>query len=167
MSKYCRTRYHLHSALSQDGWILPSKHSAICTTDFMLRVRDLSVFCPQRDNVQIKLCFAPPPWTILQAKLESAIIALEARNEVPANERNKVHRLIGHLRLRPANVDWYLALLSFFNPEDPIFAKNYKYVREAEIPVEPMINNDDGLFTNLPELTEQEMRKTNRMRLPK
>ena len=78
-----------------------------------------------------------------------------------------MHRLIGHLRLRPANVDWYIALLSFFCPEDPIFAKNYKYVRESEMPVEPMINNDDGLFTDLPELTEQEMRKTNRMRLPK
>lgn len=79
----------------------------------------------------------------------------------------RIHRLIGTLRLRQANTEWYVALLSYFNPEDEIFSKSYKYVRQRDVPLEPIISNSDGLFDNLPPLTEQQMRSTNRMRMPK
>ena len=92
---------------------------------------------------------------------------LEATNQLPGHMVEPVHRLIGSLRLRPANVDWYIVLLSYFKGDDEIFHKNYRYVREVEVPLEPTINNSDGLFTNLPLLTEQEIRGSNRMRLPK
>lgn len=35
------------------------------------------------------------------------------------------------------------------------------------MPLEPIISNGDSLFDNLPPLTEQQMRSTNRMRMPK
>ena len=159
----------MHNAMSRDGWILPSKHSGICTTEWMLKVREDNIFCVHTnlENYKIRICFSPPPRNMLQEKIERAVIQLEAENQIPMNMVDKVHRLIGSLRLRPANVDWYISLLSYFNPTDEIFEKNYKYVREQNVQLEPAINNNDGLFNNLPLLTEQEVRKSNRMRLPK
>ena len=63
MSRYCRKREHLHNALSRDGWILPSKHAAICTTDWMLKVREGNIFCinTNLEDFKIKVCFSPPP----------------------------------------------------------------------------------------------------------
>ena len=58
-------------------------------------------------------------------------------------------------------------MLGYFKPQDPIFAKDYKYKKEVEVPIEPIIDNHDELFNNLPPLNEKEMRSTNRMRLPK
>ena len=57
-------------------------------------------------------------------------------------------------------------LLSCFAPADEIFDKAFKYVRPQAVSLDPLINNEDGLFENLPELTEKQIRTTNRMRLP-
>ena len=154
--------------MMRDGWHLPSKHSAVCTSDWMLAVRNLQVFCPsKKENFTIKKSFAPPPREVLMKKLEQAVVELEATGNIPEEEVPKIHRLIGTLRLRTANQEWYMIALSFFNPDDEIFGKSYKYQRERDVPLEPVIGNDDGLFTDLPLLSEREVRKTNRMRMPK
>ena len=71
------------------------------------------------------------------------------------------------LRVRDANADWYVTLISIWNPECEIFRKDFVYVRERELAVEPLIDNLDGLYDGLPLIDEKIMRKTNRMRLPK
>ena len=45
MSKFVRKREHLHNAMSRDGWVLPSMHSAIATTEWLLKVRNREIFC--------------------------------------------------------------------------------------------------------------------------
>ena len=92
---------------------------------------------------------------------------LEATNQLPDNMRGRIHKLIGCLRLRQANVEFYIHLLCYFSPDDEIFQKSYKYVKIADVPIEPVISNEDGLFTDLPPLSEREIRSTNRMRMPK
>ena len=101
MSKFVRKREHLHDAMSRDGWILPSKHSGICTTTFMLNVRAQEIFC-LNSSIQFaaKKCFTPPPKDILRLKLEQRIVELEATGRLPEDMKEKVYRLIGHLRLR-------------------------------------------------------------------
>ena len=155
MSKYVRKREHLHEALCRDGWILPSKHAAICTTTWMLQVRNGDIFClNEKEEFKQKKCYSPPTREILHRKLEDSIIQLEAAGKFDPNVTPRLYKLIGSLRLRAANVDWYVTMLGYFNPDDPIFAKDYKYVRQTEVPIEPVINNSDGLFTSLPPLTE-------------
>ena len=92
---------------------------------------------------------------------------LEGGDQLSAEVIPRLHNLVGTLRLRRANVEWYVALIAYFNPNDEIFDKAYRYVRQREVPLEPMIGNHDNLFDNLPPLTEKEMRSTNRMRMPK
>ena len=169
MSKFVRRREHLHEALGRDGWKLPSKHAAICTTEWMLRVRNQEIFCVRSADVQngSPVCFTPPPRKMLQEKLERIVVELEAGNHLNADSIPKIHKLIGSLRLRSANVEWYVLLIGYFNPNDEIFRKDYKYVRQHVVPLEPTIGNNDGLFNSLPPLSEKEMRSTNRMRMPK
>ena len=167
MSKFCRKREHLHNALQRDGWILPSVNAAICTTEWLMKVRGGEIFCiHNKEQFVSKKCWTPPPREVLQKKLEEAIFDLERNKKFAENAIPKVHNLIGSLRLRPANVDFYIVLLSYFKANDEIFEKDYKYSR-AKATSGPVLNNMDGLFTKLPPLTEREMRKTNRMRLPK
>ena len=52
MSKFVRKREHLHEAMTRDGWKLPSKYSAIATTEWLLKVRQLEVFCIRTDDVR-------------------------------------------------------------------------------------------------------------------
>ena len=66
---------------------------------------------------------------MLQEKLEQAIVQLEGGNHLNADSIPRIHKLIGSLRLRRANVEWYCTILAYFNPEDEIFRKDYQYVR--------------------------------------
>ena len=66
MSKYVRKREHLWQAMERDGWMLPSKHAAICTTGWMLQVRNAEVFCLHRkEEFKERKCFTPPPRQVL------------------------------------------------------------------------------------------------------
>ena len=64
------------------------------------------------------------------------------------------------------DVNWLIILVSLVNPDDEIFEPHYKYVRERKI-IEPIFDNSDGLFTNMPMLTEKEIRRFNRIRIPR
>ena len=55
-------------------------------------------------------------------------------------------------------------VLAILNPKDEIFKKSYMYVRPKETSkIEPVMNNTDGLYDNLPMLSESALRKTNRL----
>ena len=131
MSRYVRKREHLHEAMTRDGWKLPSKHAAICTTEWLLKVRNLEIFCIRTADIGggTQTCFSPPPRSLLQEKLEQIIVELEGGNHLNAESIPRIHKLIGSLRLRCANVEWYITLIGYFNPNDEIFRKDYKYVR--------------------------------------
>ena len=101
MGKFCRNREHLHQAMLRDGWKLPSKHAAICTTQWLMKVRRKEIFCPTNSEVQtIRVCYSPPPRDILQQKLEAAIVRMEASGETPPALVPAMHALVGSLRLR-------------------------------------------------------------------
>ena len=75
--------------------------------------------------------------------------------------------LLDLMKTAPPDVAWLLKVVSKFCPDDEIFKKNYKYVKPKPIALVPNFSNDDGLFNDLPLLTEGEIRKTNRLRVPK
>ena len=50
---------------------------------------------------------------------------LEGGNQLNAEMIPRLHNLVGTLRLRRANVEWYVTLIAYFNPNDEIFDKAY------------------------------------------
>lgn len=56
---------------------------------------------------------------------------------------------------KPADVRWLLTLLAIFVPDDEVFKKSYRYVPPPKpVPVEPMLDNSDGFWDDLPPLSQ-------------
>ena len=64
-------------------------------------------------------------------------------------------------------MQFLLTLLNIWAPEWEGFTKGYVYRRPREDPIEPEVDNSDQLYDQLPMLSLKELRKSNRMRLPK
>ena len=76
--------------------------------------------------------------------------------------------MLNAMEKRKPDTKWLLMLVAIFIPDDEIFRKDWRYVKsQKSVPVEPMLDNQDGMWDNLPQLTESQIRKTNRLRLPK
>ena len=71
------------------------------------------------------------------------------------------------LKLRQADANWYVALLNIYAPDDEIFAKSYQFKRPMKFHQEVQFSNNDQLFDDLPALSEQQIRSSNRLRVPK
>ena len=72
-SRYIRNRPGKAEAMGRDGWVLPSVHSAICTLDFLEKVRNKVVYCPkEEDVVAFKKCYSRPTRAVLLKYLEEA-----------------------------------------------------------------------------------------------
>ena len=55
-------RSSYYDALVRKGWLLPAKKQAICTKDFLEKVRNKEVWCPHRDQgVVTPKVVTPPP----------------------------------------------------------------------------------------------------------
>ena len=52
------------------------------------------------------------------------------------------------------------------HPDDEIFESHYKYIRERNV-IEATFDNSDGFWTSMATLSEKEIRRNNRIRLPK
>ena len=74
--------------------------------------------------------------------------------------------LIKSFRRHSPNVQWAIDLLAIYAPDDPIFAKSYKYVRPKK-DYDIFLDNEDDFYDDLPRLNEKTIRKTNRIQMPK
>ena len=112
-------------------------------------------------------CWNPPPLSILRTKLIAGIRGyITGPNKPRLSQVNAHWGLIASLQKRDPNVQWVISMLSIYAPDDPIFAKDYKYVRPRD-EYDLWCDNEDDLFTGLAPLTEKEIRKTNRLRMPR
>ena len=71
------------------------------------------------------------------------------------------------LKLRQADSGFYVACLSIYAPDDEVFHKSYQFKRPLKLHQEVMFDNNDHLFNDLPALSEQQIRSSNRLRVPK
>ena len=55
ISKFVRSHKQLHEAMSRDGWRLPAVSSALCTLEFLDKVRDGIVYCPRHKDIDSSL----------------------------------------------------------------------------------------------------------------
>ena len=66
--------------------------------------------------------------------------------------------------------EWLLTVLSHIQGKEcVVFQKDYKYVKPVSENQKPdiMFDNFDGLFDDLPDLDERQIRRTNQFRVPK
>ena len=78
-----------------------------------------------------------------------------------------MERLLNELTRRSAETKWPILLMSIWAPNDEIFKKDYVWVNPKAIPIEYQYDNDDRLFDDLPRLSDKDIRRHNRLRIPK
>ena len=71
---YVRNKATYFEAMGRAGYKMPSKHSRLCTLDFMMGVRSGVFYCPTvADCKSLKQCYSMPPTEILMEKLNTAL----------------------------------------------------------------------------------------------
>ena len=135
----------------------------------MERVRAREIFCPHAQHVkQPPVCVTPPPKAILIEKIDIACAERARKGEDTAALEALLERLLNG---KTADQAFLLHVLHLVDSNDEIFRRDYFYQRPAKFkPVvdEPMIDNADGFFDNLPELGPlQGKRKQSKLRLTK
>ena len=69
--KFIRNKKTTYDAMKRDGYWMPAMQSAICTNQWMDKVRfDANVWCPKHPNVTVRNCTDPPNKTVLIEILE-------------------------------------------------------------------------------------------------
>ena len=72
------------------------------------------------------------------------------------------------MKKKNPDTKWLLLLVGLFMPEDPIFHKSYKWSRPKVVEdSDEYLSNDDDVYTNLTQLDDKVIRKTNRIAIPK
>ena len=65
---------------------------------------------------------------------------------------------------------WLLVFVGMWMPNDEIFKKSYKWQRPKQVEEsddDEYLSNDDGFYSNLPQLDDKTIKKTNRLAQPK
>ena len=137
--------------------------------DFLYKVRKGIIYCPKTtDDTHGRVCYSVPPKAVLLEKLIITFTNLHSSNQMSPQLVPQVDNLMKALQEREANSEWYCTLLAIFDPDNEIFAKSWRYIRPKLVPeAQVVFENDDDLFTDLPPLTEKEVRSTKRLRVPK
>ena len=65
-----------YKAMVANGWFLPAQQCQLCSRDFMIGVRNKSIFCPQFKDIKLLPCLKPPSREILVEKAKLALIHL-------------------------------------------------------------------------------------------
>ena len=168
VSKFVRSHKQLHAAMSRDGWRLPSVSSALCTLEFLDNVREGIVYCPHHRDLNSSLqCYSIPTKDILFKKLIAAFEAQYAAGRLTPRRSIQIENLVEAIKLRQADSSFYVACLSIYAPNDEVFHKSYQFKKPSKLHQEVHFNNQDSLFDNLPALSEQQIRSSNRLRVPK
>ena len=77
VSDYVQDKQSWYRAMIRNGWVLPAYKQAICTYEFMVKVRSGELWCPKKDAVtNIALCATPPPQKMLAEFIHNAIVKI-------------------------------------------------------------------------------------------
>ena len=74
------------------------------------------------------------------------------------------------MKKREPDTGWLLVLVGMWMPNDEIFSWSYKWQRPKQVEEsddDEYLSNDDGFYSNLPQLDDKTIKKTNRLSQPK
>ena len=159
---FIRSRKHFNHALSNAGYLLPSLHSAMCTLQWMFGIRQGTNYCPKKSDRNLtKECHFPPTKEILIGKLNEVIIPQLDGNQ----ESEMMRKTLEYMTDHQPDIQWLVHMVGIWKPDDEIFEPNYKFVRQRDV-IELELPNEDQFWTSMPPLTEKEIRRQNRVRIP-
>ena len=145
----------------------------MCSMTFLKKGRAGHYVIPTYEQTaNAKRCFSYPHKHILINKIEAYVKTRPApTNLVDAKHAKALRRTVDLMKVHPPDTAWLIRWLGVLTPDDEIFSKSYKFKR-PRIQVETSeeedeLNNDDGLWTDLPLLDDKTVRKTNRLRVSK
>ena len=155
-SKYSGTKKDMHRIMEADGWYLPSCTSSMVTMDFLRDVRAKKVLCPRVDQVRLKSCRHPPKVDLLAEYLINGLTANYARLFTTVATREAAKALMQLLADKKPDSKWLIAVIATYLPTCDIFNKSYrppKQEKEISMTSAPLVDNSDGLFTDIDGLT--------------
>ena len=124
----------LYEIMVRNSWFLADKKCAWITVEYMLAVREGSIFCPRFEAIRLKACPTPPK----KQELMEYLRRLETEQNVTLGLTNEGPQ---------PNVGWMLAILSTYCPHILLFRKSYTPLKLK--PARRM-GNEDNLLTDLP-----------------
>ena len=167
MGRKVRTLEDYYDACLRKGWLLPSYNSAIVTRTYLDAIRKGHYYCPhKRHKIDHLRCPNPPPKIVLLKIWKKAVREKVVEEPERADLWNPMLATIALIEEdgKLPNNDWLFIVLAHIEGEDcEIFRSDYKYVKPVNENQKPDIvfDNDDGLFDNLPDLDERQIRRTN------
>ena len=130
LSAFVRSKNTLHTTLERAGFRLPNVNAPCCDLGFLMNVRDKTIWCPLDSDVnKMRVCFSPPPRSVLLDKFVQSIQAKHAAGEISAQAVKPLEGLITALKAKPANVDFLVLIVGILNPNDEVFEKSYVWKR--------------------------------------
>lgn len=168
ISKYVRNADHYYDAMQRSGWLMPSRHCALNTMDFMNQVREKTLYCPKTEFLKsAPRCYSIPPIEHLMVIMENFLQRIQTGGNYDHEELSRCLNLMYEMRKRKPNAQWLVTIISIWEPTNEIFAKNYRYVRPKKAAADILLDNSDGFFTNLAQLTDTEIKKSKRLNIPR
>ena len=173
LARKVRTFEDYYETCERNGWLLPSITSAIVNRTYLDAIRKGQYYCPHVSyNILPLRCPNPPPKMELLKIWKKAVY--EKVVEEPAKEE-LWNMMLATITLieeegKLPNNDWLLTVLAHIEGKDcVVFKKDYKYVKPVSENQKPdiLFDNFDGLFDDLPDLDEKQIRRTNQFRVPK
>ena len=115
-----------YKALERNGYRLPSIKHNIVTNEFLIGVRNGSIYCPKYDDLVLRPCPDPPTHTVVRDELVATLS--RGAQAYPVGQKEKFINLATNLA-RKANRDWMLEVLSTITRGDHAFYRK-DYVAE-------------------------------------
>ena len=143
------------------------------TRTYLDAIRRGDYYCPHlKHDIPRLQCPNPPPKIVLLKIWKKAVTAKVVDEPGKMDLWNSMLATITLIEEegKLPNNEWlYIVLAHIEGRQCEIFQSDYKYVKPASANQKPDIefNNDDGLFDNLPDLDERQIRRTNQFRVPK
>ena len=146
----------------------------MCTMKFMEAVREGSVWCPKRDDIDKPIVVVtPPPQDVLSSEI---VLILEEGIRSKANDSlfnpKPVQNLVDLLKKKKADTQWLLELLYVLNRNHGVFAPDYLYIKPRRTPLNQaagprMVSNSDNFFEGLPQVASKKGKRNSTFRVTK
>ena len=138
---------------------------------FMRKGKDGYFYIPTRaDTRDVPDCYSWPSKEFLITKLQKWLVSLKVETEDEKARLEIYKRTVALMKKREPDTGWLLLFVGIFMPHDEIFSKSYKWQRPKQVEEsdeDEYFSNDDGFFSNLPQLDDKTIKKTNRLAQPK
>ena len=134
---FVNSRETMLSAMLRKGWVMPKLGQPLCTMKFMEAVREGSVWCPKREDIDRPVVVVtPPPQDVLSQEI---VLILEEGMRQKATDSlfnpKPVQNLVDLLRKKKADTQWLLEVLYVLNRNHGVFAPDSLYIKPRRTPI--------------------------------